>query len=245
MRWARSVASLSILLLTPIDYVLYPTIAEHWTHGRTEEVRRHLRYAAKAAVLISVPVFFGVTACADELIGVFSTSEFLAAARTVPWIAGGFLLLGLGVLGEQVLLLAQRPRLICAIYAGLAAFNLLLNLVAIPRFGILGAAVTTFLTFGLYALVTLALARRHCPIEWEWRVVWKSLVAGLGLALVLSMLKTRSAVGLLAVAAAAVILYIASLALLKVFTRRELSLCRELGLGWARKAAPEAVHGSG
>lgn len=242
---AYAIGSLSILLLTPIDYVLYPTIAEHWTHGRMEEVRRYLRYAAKAAVLISVPVFFGVTACARELIGLFSTSEFLIAARAVPWIAGGFLLLGLGVLGEQVLLLAQRPRLICAVYGSLAAFNLSLNLVLILRFGILGAAVATFLTFGLYALATLSLARRYCPIEWDRRVMWKSLLAGLGLAAVLSILKTSSAAGLLVVVVAAVILYIASLVLLKVFTRKELSLFRELGLGWARRTAPEVAHESG
>jgi O-antigen/teichoic acid export membrane protein len=130
-------------------------------------------------------------------------------------------------------------------YGGLAAFNLSLNLVLIPRFGILGAAIATFLTFGLYALVTLSLARRYCPIEWDRRVIWKSLLAGLGLAAMLSILKTSSAAGLLAVAAAAVILYIVSLAFLHVLTRQELSLFRELGFGWARKAVPVAVLGSG
>lgn len=240
---AYAIGSLSILLLTPVDYVLYPTISEHWTHGRTEEVRRYLRYAAKAAVLISVPIFFGVTVCAEELIGLFSTSEFLMATRAVPWIAGGVFCLGLGVLGERVLLLAQRPRLICAIYGGAAAFNLSLNLVAIPRFGILGAAVVTFLTFGLYAFATLSLARRYCPIEWDPPVVWKSLLAGLGLAAVLSIVNTSSAIGLLAVVAVAGMVYIVSLAFLNVFTRQELSLFRELGLGWARKAVPGVAHG--
>lgn len=239
---AYAIGSLSILLLTPIDYVLYPTISEHWTHGRMEEVRRYLRYAAKAAVLISVPVFFGVTVCAGEIIGVFSTSEFLVATHAVPWIAGGFLFLGLGVLGEQVLLLAQRPRLICAMYGGVAAFNLSLNLILIPRFGILGAAVATFLTFGLYALAALSLARRYCPIEWDQHVVWKSLLAGLGLAAVLSILKASSAAGLLVVVVAAAILYIVSLAFLNVFTRQELSFFRELGLGWAREMMSGVVH---
>ena len=119
------------------------------------------------------------------------------------------------------------------------------TIVLIPRLGILGAAIATFLTFGLYALVTLSLAQRYCPIEWDRRVVWKSLLAGLGLAAMLSILKTSSAAGLLAAMAAAVVLYIVSLAFLNVFTRQELSLFRELGFGWVRKAVPGAVHGSG
>jgi len=65
-------------------------------------------------------------------------------------------------------------------------FNVVLNLFWIPRFGALGAAYSTMLSYLLILILSIVLARRLIPIPWPWWSMGKSLVASLAMILVLS-----------------------------------------------------------
>ena len=100
------------------------------------------------------------------------------------FVAAGFAIFYVGIVGERVLGLANRPRTVTAIYAGLAVVNVGLNAILIPRLGLMGAAVATLASFALYTVATIATARTHCHFALPFSIFWRSLIAGLAGALV-------------------------------------------------------------
>jgi O-antigen/teichoic acid export membrane protein len=64
--------------------------------------------------------------------------------------------------------LAGKTRLMPLLAGAAALVNLLLNLVAIPRFGILGAAWSTTIAFAVLALGTMWLGQRVYPVPYEY-----------------------------------------------------------------------------
>jgi O-antigen/teichoic acid export membrane protein len=79
----------------------------------------------------------------------------------------------------QALLSArQHPKLIFGY--GLALFmNVFLNLLVIPRYSIVGAAATTFITEGVLATAILITAYRHIKFSLEWKRIVQILVSSL------------------------------------------------------------------
>lgn len=225
---AYTMGSLPFILMTPIDYVLFPTIAEFWRSGRREEVERYIQYSVKYALLVAIPVVFCFAVLSEELIVTFATPEFAGVRVSVTLIALGFVLLGIGVVGQRVILLANRPHVISGLYASLAGLNILLNLVLIPAFGSVGAAVATLVTFGSYSLFTVGFARAYCEISVEREALGKSVLASVAMAAVLAWLDVSSGVALAGALLAGGGVYVVVLWLVRVLSPQEVGAAREV-----------------
>lgn len=93
-----------------------------------------------------------------EFIHLFVNHRFYEAETIIPWIACGICFLGLLAIPEGILVYENRLAIVSYISTGLALFNVGSNLLMIPRFGIIGAAGATFLSYLGYLIVTCLLA---------------------------------------------------------------------------------------
>lgn len=101
-----------------------------------------------------------VSVVGPELLRVLAGSAFVSAANIVPWVAAGTVMVGLTTAFSAGILLRDRTYLGAVSYGVAAAFNIALNLVLIPMYGALGAAVATLLADSLLALVFVAISER-------------------------------------------------------------------------------------
>ena len=175
---AYAIGSLPIVLCTPVDYVMYPAIAAEWNAGRTTEATRQVEMTLHWLVVLLVPILAGLAVLARPILVTVATEEVGSAAPVALLVAAGFAIFYMGIVGERVLVLANRPGTVTAIYAGLALINAGLNAILIPRLGLMGAAEATLASFVLYSMVTLFIARKHCHFHFPVSVFWRSLVAG-------------------------------------------------------------------
>jgi O-antigen/teichoic acid export membrane protein len=93
-----------------------------------------------------------------------------AAALITPWIALGAALSGVTVYYfNQVFTLGHRTDRMLLTMAVPAVANVILNLILIPRFGVLGAAWATAASFalGLAASILIGRTVMRLPIPWE------------------------------------------------------------------------------
>jgi O-antigen/teichoic acid export membrane protein len=176
---AYAVGSLPIVLLATIDYVMFPAIAAEWNSGRTEEATRQVDVMLQGLVILLVPIVAGLAVLARPILATIATEAAGEAGPVALVVAIGFAVFYVGIVGERVLILANYPRTVTAIYSALMVVNAVLNLLLIPRWGLIGAATSTLLSFVLYSSVTLTLARRHCRFHLPTSILWKSLVAGI------------------------------------------------------------------
>jgi O-antigen/teichoic acid export membrane protein len=181
---AYAVGSLTIVLCTPIDYVMYPAIAAEWNAGRRTEATRQIEMMLQWLIYLLVPILAGLAVLARPILVTVSTEEVGSAAPVTLLVALGFAIFYIGIVGERVLVLANRPRTVTAIYTGLALVNAVLNAVLIPRLGLMGAALATLASFSLYSVAALSIARKHCRFHFPISVLVKSLVAGIAGAVV-------------------------------------------------------------
>ena len=148
-----------------------PAMVMALERGGHADLRREARGQADLFVLIGLPSAVGIALVARPM-AEFMIGEDLrfAAAQVTPWIAAGAFLSGVTVYYlNQAFTLARKTHLTLIAMAVPALVNVVLNLILIPRFGVVGAAwsTTASLAIGAIASALLAPASMRLPLPWE------------------------------------------------------------------------------
>jgi O-antigen/teichoic acid export membrane protein len=146
------------------------------------------REAARASLRASIGTItsaLGATiaisiAAGDPIARVFLGNGYEGAGALIPWISGGLACWVLGSLAAKELELDKRTTANLIPIAVATLINAALNLVTIPRWGALGAAVATLVGYGAY-YVAAALTARLPPfatLARSWRALLVAPAAG-------------------------------------------------------------------
>lgn len=212
-----------------LGFVLTPTLSKLYDEGNLTELRTHLSYTLKYVLALVIPFVFGAAVLAEPLLELFSTAQIARQGYfVVPLVAASSLLWCVYSVMVQVLVVAKRIRIAGIAWAGSALVNLVLNIVAIPHIGILGAAITTIIAYLLGTAVVAFYAYRELSFGIEWRFIGKSLLASAAMAAVLWALYPSTPWHSLLVVAVGVLVYSAGLLVLRGFKRQEFTFLRGL-----------------
>lgn len=142
----------------------------------------HRETYARTLTHLSALMAFGVLALSLLSRGVLPAlvgEGFGGAWRVVPLVALAYALNGVHFCAAPGVHLSGRTRWLPLLAAGAAALNFGLNLLLIPRWGMLGAAWATVAAFAGLAAGTLAIGQRFYPVPYEVGRLVKIAVAGL------------------------------------------------------------------
>ena len=166
--------------LYPFFVVLPAILATSFDKNRIEEVKTYLRYSFKYFLMIAIPSVLGLSILSKELLLILSTQEIASNSYYVtPFIALSILLYGITSFHGQILRLVKKTKIQGSIWMAAALLNLGLNIIFIPLFGILGAAITTLLSYALAFLLIRYVASKELRLEVDWKFVMKSVMASL------------------------------------------------------------------
>ncbi len=156
-----------------------PALVMALERGGLDRLKEAAREQASTFFLIGIPAAAGVALVARPLAEVMIGPDLRDAATLVtPWIALSALLYGMtAYYFGQAFTLGQKTRLLLVAMIIPAVANVLLNLVLIPRFGLVGAAWSTAISFGLGMLATLAMGRKVIPLPIPWDCLIRCLIA--------------------------------------------------------------------
>lgn len=176
-----SIGFLAIVFIFPIAYILSPTIFKLFDEGNIEEVKRYLAYSLKYFLLFSIPSIFGLTILATTILKTLATSEFVLpnSALVVLLVATSAIFYGLQTIYGQIIMIKKNTTFfIFAFGAGLVS-NVILNILLIPYFGVVAAAFTTLLAYGIVALLMYGKSRQHIIFKVDIFFILKSIAASL------------------------------------------------------------------
>jgi len=177
---AYTIGNLINFFIYPFFFMLPPVLSKLFDENKIYEVKTYLKYSLKYFLLISIPATFGLSILSQELLTIFSTEEIaLNSYYVTPFIVLSILFYGIGSFFDQILLLAKKTRIAGTIWIMAALVNLGLNFLFIPRFGILGAALTTLLAYLLSFLLTWYFSSKDLQFDVDWGFVGKSIFASL------------------------------------------------------------------
>lgn len=206
--------------------VFFFHFAEAYNLGKQDELQfLKFRYFFNCSLKLSLIV--GLFLCAvfallrSPLIQLFSTKEYLIAAKAMLILSPFPVLLTLAFLFQLVLLLEKQKGVLIKAYIFAPLLNVILNFILIPKFGINGAAIATVISYLFISLFFLFKIRKYHIIKFS-----KSRFSKLGICLLLAvfpiyLLEPDSVTELLYSGITSVIIYFLSLIILKVVTKED------------------------
>ncbi|PZU60399.1 MAG: polysaccharide biosynthesis protein [Brevundimonas sp.] len=148
-----------------------PAMVMALERGGREALRQTALEQGSTLILIGLPAAVGLALVARPMAELMIGENLRAAAALVtPWIAASAFLSGMiAYYFGFGFTLGKKTALLLVTMAIPAVSNVVLNLILIPRLGVVGAAVSTAASFAIGLVACLVISRRAIalPIPWE------------------------------------------------------------------------------
>ncbi|MDO8598954.1 MAG: oligosaccharide flippase family protein [bacterium] len=203
---------------------LLPTLSALWAQQRREEATAQLARFLGAYFALGLPMLFGLTAIANDLLALSANADFAASWYLVPIIATGFFAYHGLAIADYVFVTVERTRTILIGMGAAVVVNMALNVLLIPTFGMAGAAVSILITYVAYGVAIVIAARRYLAISIPMTRVWRSAIASFIMFSVVSRLRFDDVSGLVSAILIGTLLSVGAYGALTAF--RTLALCR-------------------
>jgi O-antigen/teichoic acid export membrane protein len=160
----------------------------------------------------------------------YRNPDFWAAAPVIPVVVLAYLLHGAFLLTSVGIAIAKQARYYPMVTATTATLNIAANLALVPRFGMLGAAWATVISYAAMAGLGFVLARRVYPIPFEGSRLLRLTLAA-ALCYLVSLLAPSAVLPALAVKLVALAVFPAALVALGVVSGEDVARLR----AWLRR----------
>lgn len=182
---AYTIGNLIYFFVTPIGFILFPTISKLYEENNMEETKKYLEYSFKYFLLLALPSAFGLSVLAEQLLRILTTSDFVVGSIVVPFVVFGVVMYGVFQICIFIIYLVKKTKLNIILLGIPAVLNIILNLILIPYIGILGAAIATLITYGVLAVSTALISFKYIKLNIDLVSLLKIILASVMIALLI------------------------------------------------------------
>lgn len=154
----------SVLVLS-LGMALIPMYTRLWVEKGPEQTRHFIERALHFYVIAAVAMGCGISAVATELITLLASAKFAPAATVIPWVIFGMAIEGANPLVAAGIYLRKKSWIIMLMMFAAAGINLGLNFALVPRYGIIGSAVSSSISMVLLSLGMWAAGRQELALK--------------------------------------------------------------------------------
>lgn len=175
------------LLMLVIQLAMFPLAVRAFENEGREAAQEQMRSNASMLLAVGVPCVVGMSVLAPGLAQCFLGKNFrIAATGIIPVVAMGTFLAGLKAYHfDAAFQFAHRTIEQVWIVLAVAVINICLNLLAIPRYGIAGAATASVIAYVVSISLTVWFGRRHFRLPFPLSACAQVLLAAGAMAILL------------------------------------------------------------
>jgi O-antigen/teichoic acid export membrane protein len=162
-----SVAIVGMMLNTAVMSVWLPEASREYEHDQ-ERAKVTLGRLMSRLVAAMALIWLMAAAAGGDMVRWLANERFHGSAEFVPFIAGGVFFLGVLHLANAGLLLTKKLNYAALWWFGGGLVCALLNLILVPRFGGIGAAVTQSISFAFISLGILVTSQAMFRLHLGW-----------------------------------------------------------------------------
>ena len=141
---AEKIVMIPLTFITVLSTVLMPRIANEFANNNKEEINKLLTKACRASLFMAFPLMFGIAAIANDFIPWYLGAEFVDTANAImilsPIVLSNTLV---GLSGTQYFIATNQIKILLISNTLASVLNIIVNMLLIPRFGYVGAAIAT------------------------------------------------------------------------------------------------------
>jgi O-antigen/teichoic acid export membrane protein len=229
-----SVGYLLFHLITPIAFVLLPTVSRLYDEKKKKEVNKYLEYTLKYFLILAIPAGFGISILAKKILLILTTSEIASEGHIiVPFVALSAIIFGFHrVTSDQILSLVKKTKTVAKLWITAAVLNAIINVILIPRVGIVGAAISTVISYSIISIIGVYYSFKFIRFNINAVVILKSLIASIIMSLAIIYFDPKGILNILVLIILSASIYFIIMILLKAFSKKELLFFKNLIFNW-------------
>ena len=171
-------SAVNIFVLQAVNLAVLPIALKSF---KTENGRELLKQIFVYLAVLLCSMFLLISLFSLDVLKVFAKSnDFLLANRIIPILLFAYVFEGLKIIYSYHILYVKKTHWIAWLTLGSAFLNIILNFIIIPKYGYMGAAITTLLsaliTFIGYRIVALKLIYVNYTNKKVWYMIITALV---------------------------------------------------------------------
>jgi len=220
------------MFIAPLSFMLPAVLSKYYDDDNLSDVKTVLSYSMKYFLALAIPSVVGLSLLSKPLLTILSTPEIADQGYLItPFLALGGLLFGLYAIITQILVLEKKTGITGTIWIVAAVLNLGLNIIFVPRIGILGAAATTLVVYSLAFILSVYYSFKYLAFPVDGSFILKCLVAAaiMGVVVVIGGAQMSGGlVGIILLVGISALIYGAGLFILRGFKKEEIRFFRGL-----------------
>jgi O-antigen/teichoic acid export membrane protein len=233
----KLMALVTMPLIATMAPVLVETFEKQGQHLAQRTQSEFTRYLAMACA----PLLAGLAVAGQDFMTVFTGPAYRSAFPILAIVASGSVCASLAQLAGTGLGLHRRSTIIMTNALIAATFNVVANIVLVPRFGYMAAAYDTLASYFLLFALTLWRSRAYMAWLVPWAGIGKVIAAAATMAAVLWLVfpgVSASIVRLLAQIVVGVVIYLAALVMYRALDAEEIGFFKDAARSVWRRVRP-------
>jgi O-antigen/teichoic acid export membrane protein len=221
---AYNLGALIQMFMTPINFVLVSLVAKYYEEGKIDQLKELFKYSTKYYLFLSIPACFGLSILSKPILSMISTAEMAENSYfVVPFSALSYLIMGFGGVGLGFACYMKKKTHIDMInWILIALLNIALNLLLVPKIGIIGAALATLIASLAGTVFGMYFAFKYFDFDFDYKSVAKVIAASLVMYAFLARIHPEGLMQILLAILAGAIIYMAVSVLMRLITKDEL-----------------------
>lgn len=169
-RAIQPLRQVTTFILVAFTFLFLPIATEFFDNGNLSDLGRLYTITTKWIVIITFPFVLVFTLFAPSIIRSFFGTEYTAAAPALAVLTAGLFVRAIVGLNGDMVKAIDRPKIELYSVAVAVFVNIFFNVLLIPRYGIVGAALGTAIGYAVYngiELIAIYLAVKSHPFSMD------------------------------------------------------------------------------
>jgi len=224
------IALVIIMIWTASTSIVFPDLCALYDSGNIKELERRFSRVLKYGVAVTAAAVVGLAVLSVPILKIITSEEFIGSSGVLIVAAIGIFWYGIFMYFAVLPNILKKVKVLNSLWISMASINIILNILLIPKFGIMGAAYSTLISFLLGAIAIVLYSSSHFNIifrkDWLMKIIISSVIMGY----IVSLIPIFSLAVLVLVILIGALIYGATLFLLRFYDKSELLLFKEVFL---------------
>jgi O-antigen/teichoic acid export membrane protein len=231
------------VLMAPLQLALFPICMKVWNSEGKKATQDFLAHSLDQFLLVAVAVVAVAVVTSRDVIVLLASKKFQQAHTLLPFLVIGLVLSAVTIYFRPGLLIHKRASKIASATFYACILNVALNIVLLPRIGLVGAAIATLVSYAGIVVFLAFESLRVLPFRLEIAAFLRYLIVGAGAAWLAAQLPLETPwLAAMAKGSLIIALYAAVLCLIDARVRRLFSQGWAMSMNWLRRPAEAGIE---
>jgi O-antigen/teichoic acid export membrane protein len=159
------------ILMFSISYAIVPIYVDIYGGEGREKTEAFLQKCLNYLLIILIPICFGYLAIARDVFITLASEKYASAAAFSPIILLGTIIFALNSIFNAGLYLAKRTMTMLNIMLIGVGLKVLMNILLLPAYGAMGAAISTLIPCAMVTLLNALLSYKYIRLKVDFKII--------------------------------------------------------------------------